>query len=214
MPRPRAGLQHRRMASEASSMSRPLLLVIGPSASGKSTVVRRLARRGVLRVHPTWTTRRRRADEHDGEIEHRFVDDSVFDRLEAAGFFLGTVALPGLPARYALPRPHLSGDGPVDTVMARAPFVGMFEPHFPRRLVYQIEDTPERAGARLRERGTSRHELAARLDVYSDEARHGRAIADRVFVNEVSADALADAFVAAMHTDGAVPFAETLEVSR
>ena len=87
-----------------SDMPRPVLVVIGPSASGKSSAVRELHRRGVVRVHPTWTTRPRRPDEGDGAPEHRFVTDTIFDDLEAAGFFLGTVCLPGLPYRYALPQ--------------------------------------------------------------------------------------------------------------
>ena len=78
-------------------MTRPVLVVIGPSASGKSTAVRELHRRGVAHVHPTWTTRPRRPDEGDGTLEHRFVTDAMFDELDAAGFFLGTVVLPGLP---------------------------------------------------------------------------------------------------------------------
>ena len=43
---------------------------------------------------------------YQGGLEHRFVTDAVFDGLEAAGFFLGTVALPGLPYRYALSPVH------------------------------------------------------------------------------------------------------------
>ena len=83
----------------------------------------------VLHVHPTWTTRARRADEADGALEHRFVIDEVFDELEAAGFFLGTVRLPGLPARYAIPQPTLADTGPLDTIMARAPFIDLFADH-------------------------------------------------------------------------------------
>jgi ribose 1,5-bisphosphokinase PhnN len=175
-------------------MTRPILIVIGPSASGKSTVVRELARRGVVRVHPTWTTRPRRADEQHGEIEHRFVDDASFERLDECGFFLGTVTLPGLPYRYGLPRPQTRGAGPIDTVMARAPFVELFAPHFPERLVFQIEDTPERARARLLDRNCTPTELDARLGFYIAEARAGRAVADRVFRNDGPLDELIDAF--------------------
>ena len=81
----------------------------------------------------------------DGTLEHRFVSDTAFTDLEAAGFFLGTVALPGLPYRYALPKVTLRDDGPIDTIMARAPFIDLFAPYFPDRLVYEIEDTLDRA---------------------------------------------------------------------
>ena len=152
------------MTVETLQMSRPVLVVIGPSASGKSTAVRELHRRGVLHVHPTWTTRARRTDETEGALEHRFVTDEVFDELEAAGFFLGTVALPGLPFRYALPQVARRDDGPVDTIMARAPFIDLFAPYFPNRIVYQIEDNagagahaPHCAGERrARDRGAPR----------------------------------------------------------
>src|SRR6476660_9759614 len=44
-------------------MTQSLLVFIGPSGSGKSTIVRTLVERRVVTVHPTWTTRPRRADE-------------------------------------------------------------------------------------------------------------------------------------------------------
>src|SRR3954447_16585781 len=103
---------------------RPVGGFIGPSGSGKSTVVRELAARGLVTVHPTWTTRPRRADERQGSLEHRFVSDDEFDELCRRGFFIETVSLFGLPFRYGLP--PLDGDsagpgGPVDAVMLRAP---------------------------------------------------------------------------------------------
>jgi guanylate kinase len=181
--------------------TQPVLVVIGPSASGKSTVVRELARRGLLRVHPTYTTRRRRPDEHEGEVEHRFVTNDGFAWLDAHEFFLGTVALPGLAYRYGLPRLTLHDDGAIDTIMARAPFVSRVREHFPNALVYQIEDTPERARRRLLERNTPRFEVSARLDAYVEEARAGRAIAERTFLNVASMHDLVDAFTAALACD-------------
>jgi guanylate kinase len=182
-------------------MSRPVLVVIGPSASGKSTAVRELHRRGVVRVHPTWTTRPRRPDEHAGALEHAFVSDAEFDARAAAGFFLGTVSLPGLPFRYALPRPPLADTGPVDTIMARAPFVELFAEFFPNRLVYQIEDTYEHACARLMERETSTEETVARLREHDAEVNAGRAIAARVFSNDRTLDALVADIAASLRID-------------
>jgi guanylate kinase len=189
------------MGADNLEMQRPVLVVIGPSASGKSTAVRELHNRGVVRVHPTWTTRPRRPDEHAGALEHAFVSDAEFDRLDASGFFLGTVSLPGLPFRYALPRPPLAETGPVDTIMARAPFVELFADFFPHRLVYQIEDTYERACARLLERGTSADEIVARLREHDAEVKAGHAIAARVFANDRTLDALVADITAALRTD-------------
>lgn len=182
-------------------MSRPVLVVIGPSAGGKSTAVRTLHERGVVHVHPTWTTRARRRDEAAGALEHEFVDDATFDALERDGFFLGTVQLPGLPFRYALPRPALHDGGPLDAVMARAPFVPLFADDFPNRLVYQIEDTRDRARARLIARGSDEREIDARLRGHDEEICAGRVIADRIFVNEGSLDGLVRAMTDALMED-------------
>ncbi|HUI48448.1 MAG TPA: hypothetical protein VL119_07110 [Acidimicrobiia bacterium] len=186
-------------------MSRPVLVVIGPSASGKSAAVRELHQRGVVHVHPTWTTRPRRPDESDGTLEHRFVSDAVFDELDAAGFFLGTVTLPGLPYRYALPRVTLRGDRPVDTIMARAPFVALLAPHLPEQVVYEIEDTPERARERLVARGSDAQEIDARLAGHRGELEAGRALAARCFVNDGTLDELVGAITEALCVDLLAP---------
>jgi hypothetical protein len=107
---------------------------------------------------------RRGPDEGRRALEHRFVSDHEYDDLDAAGFFLGTVTLPGLPYRYGLPPLALAGDGPIDTIMARVAFLDALAPHVPVRLTYQIEDTPERARRRLLARGNDAIELGARLD--------------------------------------------------
>src|SRR5437016_504890 len=70
-----------------------LLVFIGPSGAGKSSVVRGLADRGVIAVHPTWTTRPRRRDEREGSIEHHFVTESEFLRRRDDGFFLHSVSM-------------------------------------------------------------------------------------------------------------------------
>ena len=180
---------------------RPTLVVIGPSASGKSSAVQCLAADGVLRVHPTWTTRPPRADEGWGALEHRFVSEDDYDHLDAVGFFLGTVRLCGLPYRYGLPRLALNDDGPIDTIMARAPFLDALATHLPARLIYQIEDSPERARRRLLARGNDAVELAARLGGARDEAASGRVVADRVFVNDRSLAELVDDVARALQLD-------------
>jgi ribose 1,5-bisphosphokinase PhnN len=197
----REAVQAGLMGAENFGTPRPVLVVIGPSASGKSTAVRELHRRGVVRVHPTWTTRPRRPDESAGALEHAFVSDAEFDARAAAGFFLGTVALPGLPFRYALPRPSLAETGRIDTIMARAPFIDLFADFFPHRLVYQIEDTYERACARLLERETSAHEIAARLREHDAEVTAGRSLSARVFANDNTLEGLVGDIAAALRVD-------------
>jgi hypothetical protein len=108
-----------------------------------------------------------------------------------------------LPYRYALPRVAMTDDGPLDTIMARAPFVDALREYFPYQVVYQIEDTPQRAKVRLLERGVNAAEVAARLGCYAEEARAGRAVAQRVFTNDASLDDLIDAVITKLQIDAA-----------
>lgn len=177
----------------------PVLAVIGPSASGKSSAVRALAARGLVRVHPTWTTRPRREDERDGTIEHRFVDDATFDRLQADGFFVDAVPMFGLPHRYGLAHIVPASDGAIDAVMLRAPLVARFATLVTTPLVYQVEDA--RADARLRPRRTGAADLTARLADNRTEREAGRKLADRVFVNDGALGALVDEMAVALVAD-------------
>lgn len=178
-----------------------MLLIIGPSGSGKSTLVRLLAERKVLRVHPTWTTRPRRPDEAGGSPEHRFVDDDTFDSHVAAGAFIDTVSLFGLPYRYGLPPIERSSDGLVDAVMLRASLVGRLtrvitDPS----VVFQIEDDAARMARRLRARATSAADLRCRIEDNEREIVAGRAIADRVFVNQGTVEDLARRVAGALYS--------------
>lgn len=183
-----------------------LLVVIGPSGSGKSSAVRALERRGLVRVHPTWTTRPRRPDERLGSLEHRFVDDASFDDLLASGFFLDTVALFGLPYRYGLRTFRRSTDGRVDTVMARAPVVERLRRLLPGpMLVVQIEDDPDRLAERLRHRAHSPLELGCRLRDNDRETAIGRGLADRVLVNDGPLEELVDELAVTVATSILAP---------
>ena len=95
-------------------MSRPVLVVIGPSASGKSTAVRELHRRGVVRVHPTWTTRPRRPDESDGALEHRFVTDADVRRARRSGLLPRNGRVAGSAVSIRTAAVTLRDDGPID----------------------------------------------------------------------------------------------------
>jgi guanylate kinase len=177
----------------------PVLVVIGPSGSGKSTVVRRLVDRGLITVHPTWTTRHRRPDEAAGWVEHAFCDDAEFDRRERDGFFVRTAQPFGLPYRYGLPRitPGAAGHRR-DCVMLRAPFVAAFAALVPDIVVFQIEAGAAEVAARLRRRGEGEPELRARLIAYHDEVRTGRQLADRIFVNDGCLDTVVAAVSGAL----------------
>jgi guanylate kinase len=186
---------------QAQPNPRPVVVVIGPSGSGKSRIVRELHSRRLVTVHPTWTTRPRRHDEAEGSLEHRFVSDAVFDDLDARGFFLDTVAPFGLRHRYGLPPVAASSRGPIDLVMLRAPLVARFARFVPNHVVYQIESSPDCMRERLMERGCDPLELAARLIDNDRELSLGRRIADRVIANDGPFSVVVEIVAAALRTD-------------
>ena len=167
----------------------PTLLVIGPSASGKSSVVAALARQGLVKVVPTWTTRPRRSDEE-------------FDGLDAVGAFLGATTLFGLPHRYALPRlDTYATRSAVPTIVARAALLPALVPHLGAHAIYQIERPLRLSAASLLCRASSGCELHARLRGLAEERELGRCVADRVFRNEGPVEAVVAAVADALRTD-------------
>jgi len=184
-------------------MTQSLLVFIGPSGSGKSTIVRTLVERRVVTVHPTWTTRPRRADEAAGSVEHRFVSESEFLRLRDQGFFLHAVQMFGLPYWYGLPTIDWS-DGPaIDALMLRAPLVPVLRAAYPGpdHVVYQIEASLRLVDARLAARAYSPDELEARLADNERERDAGRRVAHRFFFNDQSLAAIVDDIERAVRED-------------
>lgn len=168
----------------------PLLAVIGPSGAGKSTVVRALAAAGVVEVTPSWTTRPPRPGEPGRGVEHRFVTDREFDALEGRGFFVETARPFGLPYRYGVPAVRRPRSGAVPLVMLRAPLLPVLRRRYEGARVYQVEDSRERAAARLLVRPGGPADLGTRLRDYDAEAGLGRELADRVVVNDRDVAAL------------------------
>lgn len=65
-----------------------LILIVGPSGSGKGTVIKRLAAKYPEFVYPvSYTTREPRAGEVDGDVYH-FVSKAEFERMIEVGDFL------------------------------------------------------------------------------------------------------------------------------
>ena len=65
-------------------MTKPLYLLIGRSASGKTTIANILEEKYGYKSVSSYTTRPQR---YDGEVGHIFIDDETFDQLgELAGF--------------------------------------------------------------------------------------------------------------------------------
>ena len=191
-------------------MTRSLLVFIGPSGSGKSSVVRSLVDRRVICVHPTWTTRPRRPDESAGSVEHRFVSEPDFLQLRDEGLFLHTVQLFGMPYWYGLPTIEPNQTGVVDAVMLRAPLVPIFASSTRIRssIKSRRRQRLSRRGSRLA--ATRRKSCDARLSDNEKERVAGRSIAQRHFRNDEGLDAAVDEVERAVREDFAPRLIEAI----
>ncbi|HET7673087.1 MAG TPA: hypothetical protein VFK11_01060 [Candidatus Saccharimonadales bacterium] len=164
--------------------SQPLLVIIGPSGTGKTTVISRLAARKILEVAPSWTTRPKRYDEDDNTIEHVFCDEEEFNRAKEKGFFVETVKPFGLPYEYGLPRIKTPSGGAIPAVMLRAPLIVRLLPHYDNPVIYQIEADKDRVKEALEKRAVAGSEPGTRLKDYEAELKLGRKLAGKIFINE------------------------------
>ena len=178
-----------------------VLAVIGPSGSGKSSLVRELHRRQLVHVQPIWTTRPPRRDERGRSLEHRFINDPEFDALTADGYFIETVSMFGLRYRYGLPRFERCADGRPIVVMVRAPLVDRLRAHVPVWQTYQVDADPQQILRRLRARQSGAADTGVRITDNEFETALGRRIADRTFDNNSSIERLADKVAAALVAD-------------
>jgi guanylate kinase len=156
-----------------------VLVFIGPSGVGKSTLIGRLRSRGVIELIPSWTTRPPRADETGENLDHHFVTDDAFDELAKAGYFIDTVEMFGF--RYGLPAIVAPRGDTVPAIMVRAPLLDLVAKYFPEHVVYQIGSDLDTARARLEARGASRSEIEARLAGFEEELTLGRQRSTRQF---------------------------------
>lgn len=165
-------------------MMAKILVVIGPSGVGKSTLFGPLRREGLVQLVPTWTTRKPRHYEDPANADHVFVDDEEFSARERDGFFLETAQLFGLQARYGLPRQALHSDGGrIRVLMMRAMLVQRLSRYFPTHVVYQVEAPRARVEAHLRTRLERDGDIGSRLAGFEDELRMGRPLAQRIVDN-------------------------------
>lgn len=178
--------------------SDPLLVIIGPSACGKSTVVRELVNDRIFHVTPSWTTRPRRNDEQQGTPEHRFVTRQQFDFMRCQGFFLECVEPFGLPWSYGIPAIERGAAGTLPAVMLRAPFVELLRKHYTAPLIYQIE---AETACSLQRLATRPGDAGTRADLWIAERDLGRRIAHRVFRNDGSVGTLAARIRVALQAD-------------
>ncbi len=178
-----------------------VLGIIGPSGSGKSSVVHILNRRGLIDITPTWTTRPPRHNELEEGIEHRFVSEDRYDELEREDYFINTEVLFGLPYRYGMPRILVPSPDKAPTVMLRVMVLDKMDRFYPNNLIYQIEDRLPEIERRLREREAKGENTGTRIQQYRQELEAGRKKANRVFTNTRTLEKLADEVAAAIAED-------------
>ena len=178
-----------------------ILVVIGPSGVGKSTLFAPLRQEGAVRLVPTWTTRKPRHYEDPANADHVFVDDAGFDAQEASGAFLETVQLFGLQARYGLPREALDSDGRIRVLMLRAMLLQKLPRYFPSHVVYQIEAPHARVEAHLQTRVALDGDIGTRLASFEDELQLGRTLAHRIVDNGLPPEQALAQLRAYLHED-------------
>ncbi|HYH36461.1 MAG TPA: hypothetical protein VD706_03110 [Candidatus Saccharimonadales bacterium] len=178
-----------------------LLVIIGPSGTGKTSALKLLHDQGVVEVTPSWTTRPARQDEAEGTLEHHFVDEAVFIRKKNEGYFLDAAQMFGLPYWYGLPKLEKPEGSRVATVMLQASLLPLMDKHYDNYTVYQIEDEPEKVAQRLRERQAAGHDMGSRLEDYQAEITAGRTRAGRIFTNDSTLEDLAGKIATALIED-------------
>jgi guanylate kinase len=164
--------------------STPLLVIIGPSAAGKTSVIRELVAQKIIEVTPSWTTRPRRADEDDTAVEHVFCSEAEFESVKEGGIFLESAQLFGLPYYYGLPKIPKPPVEVVPLIMLRVMVLPLLYKFYDNPVVYQIEAPKDLIAERLEERGKQGTENGTRLSDYEMEVTKGREVASRVFVND------------------------------
>jgi len=156
-------------------------VIAGPSGVGKGSIAAALRQRTPgLWLSRSWTTRQRRPGETaDAYV---FVDRDAFDAHLAAGGFLEWAEVFG--HRYGTPWPEPpSGEDVLLEIDVQG--AAQVRARHPEAVVVFVEAPTRRAQEeRLRHRGDGDDVIARRLAAAPDEEAAGRALADRVVVND------------------------------
>lgn len=168
------------------SKNEPLLVIIGASATGKSTIAEELKKSNSIEITPTYTTRPSRNIAEERRGQHIFVTDSQFNKLEESGTFIETAQPFGLPYRYGCSVITTPLTGRVPAILLRVFLLNLLQKHYNNLIIYQIETSYEEACLRHASRGE--RAVGTRLLQFENEQAAGRQMAHRVFVNDAGTD--------------------------
>lgn len=158
-----------------------VIVLIGASAVGKSTIAERLSADGIVEPTPTWATRLPREGEKDTCYDHRFVSDEAFDRQAREGGFIDQHAFYG--ARYGVPPIKKPAAGKEALVVLKPVFIPAFLSYYSRACIYQIEADEAKLSARMYARGQSIEDINERMRLHPEEAEDAQRYADATFTN-------------------------------
>jgi guanylate kinase len=159
-----------------------VIVVSGPGGVGKGTIVARLVERDPsLWLSQSWTTRARRPGE--AADAYRFVDRATFDDAITDGRFLEWAeVVPGQFSGTPMPDNPAGTDLILEINLNGAEQVRALRPD--AVVVLVLAPSEDAQVARMRQRGDTPEQIAARVDLGRKEEAEGRAIADYVIVND------------------------------
>jgi guanylate kinase len=159
-----------------------ILVITGPGGVGKGTVVRRLLElEPSLWLSQSWTTRPRRPGEP--EDAYVFVSRDEFEaRAAEGGFIEWAEVVPGQLSGTPEPHPPPGRGLLLEINVEGARQIKQL--HKDAVVVLIVAPSVEEQEARMRRRGDSEEQIAARLALGKEEERLGRELADAVVVND------------------------------
>lgn len=176
-----------------------LIVLIGASAVGKSTIARHLCVEQLATGTPTTTDRPPRTGELSTEYDHRFVSSEAFDVAEANGLFIAIHGLYG--ARYGMPLPRKPQPGRVALMVLKPVFMPTVIATVPQTRVYQIEAPEDLVRKRMVARGQSDADIERRMAEHATEATEALDFSDYIFNNDGMIEKTLDQVKAQLQTD-------------
>jgi guanylate kinase len=157
-------------------------VVSGPGGVGKGTVVARLLEREpTLWLSRSWTTRARRPGE--SATAYHFVDRATFQAAIEDGRFLEWVEfVPGQLSGTPLPENPPGTDLVLEIDLKGAVQIRAIRPD--AVVVLVVAPSEDAQVERMRRRGDTPEQIAARVELGRAEEEMGRGIADFVVVND------------------------------